>query len=77
MPPALTRQTLRAQVDRAEMMLIEAKARAAALSVGKRPQKARVSVVSPEKCRRINRQANAGDTFAHVCSAAFTGSYPG
>ena len=24
-----------------------------------------------------DRQANAGDTLAHTCSAAFTGSYPG
>ena len=34
LPLALTRQTLRAQVNRAEMMLIESKARAAGLSVG-------------------------------------------
>src|SRR5579872_2788787 len=34
LPQALTRQTLRAQVNRAEMMLIESKARASGLSVG-------------------------------------------
>jgi hypothetical protein len=34
LPLALTRQTLRALVNRAEMMLIESKARAAGLSVG-------------------------------------------
>lgn len=34
LPQALTRQTLRAQVNRAEMMLIESRARAAGLSVG-------------------------------------------
>lgn len=34
LPLALTRQTLRAQVNRAEMMLIESKAKAAGLSVG-------------------------------------------
>lgn len=34
LPLALTRQTVRAQVNRAEMMLIESKARAAGLSVG-------------------------------------------
>lgn len=34
LPLALTRQTLRAQVNRAEMMLIESKARAAGMSVG-------------------------------------------
>lgn len=33
LPQALTRQTLRAQVNRAEMMLIESKARASGLSV--------------------------------------------
>ena len=34
LPLALTRQTLRAQVNRAEMMLIESKAKAAGMSVG-------------------------------------------
>ncbi len=34
LPVALTRQTLRAQVNRAEMMLIESKAKASGLSVG-------------------------------------------
>ena len=34
LPLALTRQTLRTQVDRAEMMLIDSKAKAAGLSVG-------------------------------------------
>jgi len=34
LPLALTRQTLRSQVNRAEMMLIESKARAAGMSVG-------------------------------------------
>jgi hypothetical protein len=34
LPLALTRQTLRAQVNRAEMMWIESKARAAGMSVG-------------------------------------------
>ena len=34
LPLALTRQTLRTQIDRAESMLIESKARAAGLSVG-------------------------------------------
>lgn len=34
LPRALTRQTLRAQVNRAEMMLIESKAKAAGMSVG-------------------------------------------
>ncbi len=34
LPVALTRQTLRAQVNRAEMMLIESKAKAAGMSVG-------------------------------------------
>jgi hypothetical protein len=34
LPLALTHQTLRAQVNRAEVMLIESKARAAGLSVG-------------------------------------------
>ena len=33
LPQALTRQILRTQVDRAEMLLIESKARAAAMSV--------------------------------------------
>jgi hypothetical protein len=33
LPLALTRQTLRTQVDRAEMLLIESKAKAAAMSV--------------------------------------------
>ncbi len=33
LPLALTRQTIRAQVNRAEMMLIESKAQAAGLSV--------------------------------------------
>lgn len=34
LPLALTRQTLRAKVNRAEMMLIESRARAAGMSVG-------------------------------------------
>ena len=34
LPLALTRQTLRAQVNRAEIVLIESKARAAGMSVG-------------------------------------------
>jgi hypothetical protein len=34
LPLGLTRQTLRAQVNRAEMMLIESKARSAGMSVG-------------------------------------------
>ncbi|MCC7157790.1 MAG: hypothetical protein IT161_24630 [Bryobacterales bacterium] len=34
LPLALTRQTLRAQVNRAEMMFIESKAKAAGMSVG-------------------------------------------
>ena len=34
LPLALTRQTLRSQVNRAEMMFIESKAKAAGLSVG-------------------------------------------
>ncbi len=35
LPAAMTRQTLRTQIDRAETMLIESKAKAAGLSVGR------------------------------------------